>query len=124
MLSPEVVPSSQMSDHAFHPVFLLLLAGTFACLLFIDEGPRKVLSPVPVSPWTVTDSANPTATFRFTSQGWQDSTAWRSDGEEAKITFIDQIHPLVWSLLIILVVYGLAILTSDEKQLRRFWSHR
>ena len=99
----------------------MLLAAALACLLAIDDGAIRALSPEPVSPWAVTEPTNPTAAYRFTNNGWEDSTTWRIDGEEAKTKFIDRIHPLVWSILVVLLVYGLAILVSDEKQVRRLW---
>lgn len=112
-----------MSDHAIHPFLLIFVATAFACAFFVDGDSLSLQSAQPVAPWTMTESSNPTAAYRFTNNGWEDSTSWRINGEEAKAKFIDQIHPLVWSVLIILVVYALAILVSDEEQLRRLWPH-
>ena len=82
----------------------------------------KISGIAPTAPWVQATADNPTGSYRFTTNGWEDSSNWRINGEETKVKFIDNIHPLIWTLIVVLVAFGLAILVSDDKNVERLWS--
>lgn len=95
---------------------LVLVGGAF--LLRYDENTNtRIAAP----PWTKATAENPTGSYRFTVNGWEESASWRINGEEAKVKFIDQVHPLAWMLFVVLSALGLAILASDEESVKSLW---
>ncbi len=96
----------------------MAIAMVSTCLFHTDAPSESI----PTAPWTEATAENPTGSYRFTANGWEDSTNWRINGEETKVKFVDHIHPLIWSLIVILVAFGLAILVSDDKSVERLWS--
>lgn len=72
-------------------------------------------------PWTQATVDNPTGSYRFTTNGWEETALWRIGGEESKVKFIDHVHPLAWMLFVVLAALGLAILVSDEESVKSLW---
>jgi len=106
-----------MFDRILVPLIATLMAaGLIGGMLLNDKSSTVQISP---PPWTQATASNPTGSYRFTVNGWEDSSSWRLRGDEAKVKFIDNIHPLVWMLFVVLVALGLAILVSDEDSLKR-----
>jgi len=64
--------------------------------------------PSPEAPW-LSESGEPTAAWRYTADGWQDSSAWRVGENESRIKFIDQIHPTVVAGLVLLLCVGVGL---------------
>lgn len=75
----------------------------------------------PSPPWIQSADAGPVATWRHTADGWQDSAAWRADGEEVRVRFVDRIHPVTWTIVVLLLATGAAVLVSDEWNIKRLW---
>jgi hypothetical protein len=112
-----------MFERIFIPLFATLMAIALVSTTLIEnDAPSRSAQPAPAAPWTQVTATNPTGSFRFTKNGWEDTTHWRIGGDEAKVEFIDNIHPLTWTLIVILAAIGLAIFASDEKSVRRLWS--
>lgn len=111
-----------MLERILLPIIALLMAVGLINHSLIQSDAAPSHAALPSAPWATATPNNPTSTYRHTNKGWEDSTRWRINGEESKVQFIDNVHPLVWSLMLVLVVYGLAILVSDEKHVRRLWS--
>ena len=99
---------------------MMAIAMVVTCLIRV-ESPNGDESRFAPAPWTQATTANPTGSYRFTTNGWEDTTHWRLQGEEAKVKFVDKIHPLVFALIVVLVAFGLAVLASDEKNVERLW---
>ncbi len=113
-----------MFERTLIPFFATVMAIAIASSSFVlTDAPFSDGSATEVSlaPWTQATAENPTGSFRFTKNGWENTTRWRINGEEAKVKFIDNIHPLIWTLIVVLVAFGLAILASDEESVRRLW---
>ena len=124
----------------FRVLFWCAIAIAFSCIAMVEaEGqsypPDQPNAPKSVNkvaasanaasivpPWTGANEGNPAGSFRYTINGWEDAALWRIEGEEAKVKFIDNIHPLVWMLLVVLLACGLAVMASDEKHVQRLWS--
>ena len=121
----------------FRALFWCAIAVAFSCLAMVQAEDNSAAPNMPksefssaantsaasaVPPWTQATKKNPSGSFRYTVNGWEDAALWRIDGEEAKVQFIDKIHPLVWMLIVVLSASGLAVMASDEKHVRRLWS--
>lgn len=76
------------------------------------------------APWANATSENPTGGYRFTSNGWENTVHWRVGREEAKVKFVDRIHPVVWMIGVVLAASGLAVLASDEESVKSLWSRK
>lgn len=96
----------------------IVLVGT--TMLRNEESTTESFTP----PWTQATLDNPTGSYRFTNNGWEDSAFWRIGGEESKVQFIDHIHPFVWMLFVVLAALGLAILFSDEESVKSLWARK
>jgi len=110
-----------MFSKTFIPLIATLMAIVLVgggLLLRYDESKNaQIASP----PWTMATAENPTGSYRFTVNGWEETASWRINGEESKVKFIDQVHPLTWMLFVILAALGLAILSSDEESVKSLW---
>jgi hypothetical protein len=111
-----------MFERIFIPLFATLMAIALVSTTLVDNDTPTRSAQSTTAPWTQVTATDPTGSFRFTKNGWEDTTHWRIGGEESKVEFIDNIHPLTWTLIVILAAIGLAILASDEKSVRRLWS--
>jgi hypothetical protein len=109
-----------MFERILIPFIATLMAiGLMASGLLLnnDTSPGTPSTP----PWMQATAENPTGSYRFTVNGWEDTARWRIKGDEAKVKFIDQIHPLVLMLMVVLVAVGLAIVASDEQSVRQLF---
>lgn len=107
-----------MYERILIPIFATMMAiAMIAFGLLRADDPMH--SDVPLLPWTQATADNPTGSYRFTVNGWEETTHWRINGDESKAKFIDQIHPLVWTLFVVLLAFGMAVLVSDEKNVQR-----
>jgi len=100
--------------------FWCAIAVAFSCVAIANADENADIKVAP--PWTKATSENPTGSYRYTVNGWEDTALWRIEGEESKVQFIDHIHPVVWMLVVVLSASGLAVLASDEESVRRLWS--
>lgn len=101
-------------------IFWCVIAVAMSCVAMANADEH--VSVVADSPWTNASSENPSGGYRYTANGWENTVHWRIGGEEAKVKFIDNIHPAVWMLVVVLAASGLAILASDEDSVQRLWS--
>jgi hypothetical protein len=74
------------------------------------------------SPWASASAENPSGGYRFTANGWENTVHWRLKSDEAKVKFIDHVHPVIWMLVVVLAASGLAVLASDEESVKSLWS--
>jgi len=95
----------------------IALVGT---TMLRDNGTTESVAP----PWTQATAENPTGSYRFTTNGWEDTASWRIGGEESKVQFIDHVHPFVWMLFVVFAALGLAILFSDEESVKSLWARK
>lgn len=110
-----------MLEKFFIPFCGSLLVVTAMCGGLYLSSPStfdETLSP----PWIQSAEAGPIATWRHTAEGWQDSAVWRADGEEVRVRFVDRIHPVTWTIGVVLLAIGAAVLVSDEWNVRRLWA--
>ena len=110
-----------MLERILIPLIATLMATTLIGLMLLrdnDSSNSQVVGP----PWTQATAEDPTGSYRYTANGWVDTASWRIGGEETKIKFVDQVHPLTWMLLVVLLALGLAILASDEESVKSLWS--
>jgi len=98
-------------------VFWCAIAVAFSCVAIANAGDNTG-----APPWMKATSENPTGSYRYTVNGWEDTVNWRIEGEESKVKFIDHVHPVVWMFVVVLSASGLAVLASDEESVRRLWS--
>jgi len=107
-----------MFERILIPIFATMLA-----IAIITVGVLRKDDPVAVNvsspPWTQATVDNPTGSYRFTVNGWEDTAHWRINGEESKVKFIDQIHPVVWMLFVVSLASGMAVLASNEENVKR-----
>ena len=75
----------------------------------------------PIAPWTTSLSENRAGSYRYTVNGWEDTSHWRQIGEEAEVRWIDSVHPMVLMLLIVFLASGLAVMASDDESVAQFW---
>lgn len=116
-----IVKPGHMFERILIPLIATLMATTLVGLTLLrDNGSSNYKATQP--PWTQATADNPTGSYRFTTNGWEESASWRIGGEEGKVKFIDQVHPLTWMLLVVLLALGLAILASDEETVKSLWS--
>ncbi len=101
-----------MFDKIFTALFLTFLG------VLISIGSVWMLGePEPQAPW-LSSSAEPTSAWRHTASGWQDSSDWRVGENEARIKFIDRIHPTIVAGLVLLLCLGVGVL-FDRKNTDR-----
>ncbi|QEG20183.1 hypothetical protein [Mariniblastus fucicola] len=110
-----------MIERIFIPFVATLMAIVLISMSLIRSDDPASRQPASSPPWTKATAENPTGSYRFTVNGWEDTVHWRIDGEETKVEFIDNIHPLIMMLLVVLVAFGLAILASDEESIKSLW---
>lgn len=110
-----------MFERILIPLIATLMAMTLIGVTLLRDN-ESSNSQAAGPPWTQATADNPAGSYRFTSNGWQETASWRISGEETKVKFVDQVHPLIWMLLVVLVALGLAILASDEESVRSLWS--
>lgn len=77
--------------------------------------------PAVVPPWTTSLDDHPAGSYRYTVNGWEDTSQWRLAIEEPDDSFIDVFHPLVLTLLVVGLSSWLAVLASDDESLAAFW---
>jgi len=107
-----------MFERTLIPLVATLMAAALTVVVLTRTGEPPVID-VPAPPWTRATVENPTGSYRFTTNGWEETANWRINGEESRVKFIDHVHPLTWMLFVILLACGLAILVSDEEHVRR-----
>lgn len=110
-----------MLTRTFIPLIAALMAIMLVSTTMLrDEGSIATVTP----PWTQATADNPTGSYRFTTNGWEDTALWRIGGEESKVQFIDHVHPFVWMLFVVLTALGLAIMFSDEESVKSLWGRK
>ena len=107
-----------MFERILIPIFATMLATAIIAVDILRTGDPVEIK-VPSPPWTQATADNPTGSYRFTVNGWEESALWRINGEEAKVKFIDKIHPVVWMLFVVSLATGMAVLASDEENVKR-----
>ena len=58
--------------------------------------------------------------WRRTSQGWEDSSRWFSESD-APPQLLELVHPLVWTMLVLIAVISVMIWASEEWELARLF---
>ena len=102
----------------------LLMTTIFAGSLLFG---LSVAQPLPEpfnSPPTVAAATEATPNpWRYTRNGWEDSRQWTLAQEQIRVEWIDQIHPLLWTTLVVLAgliaLIGLSDDVTCDRLLRR-----
>ena len=100
------------------------LIGLILCTLaiFASAASLRATEPSVVPPWTTTLDEHPAGTYRYTVNGWEDTSQWRLAIEEPQDSIaFDALHPLVLTLLVVCLSSWLAVLSSDDESLAAFW---
>lgn len=108
-----------MPDRLIPLFFTFLLVIVAGASMYLQTGDSE-----PVAPWTLATAENPTGSYRYTSEGWQDSTQWQIQLAKSAQTqsLAKRIHPLYVAALVLLLALGSATLVSNEKEVSRVWS--
>lgn len=53
--------------------------------------------------------------WRYTPLGWQDSNSWKTRAQFPKPA-VTQIHPFIWTAMVVLAALGLMVWSSDEAE--------
>jgi hypothetical protein len=112
-----------MFERFIIPFFGSFMAASVLCGgLYLSSPP--IVDGTPAAPWIQPADAGPEVTWRHTSDGWQNSTDWRVEKDEARVRFIDRIHPVTWTVIVLLLAIGAAVLVSDDWNVKRLWSKK
>lgn len=107
-----------MSDTLSQSVlnFLIALMVALACAITLQVADVSLESG---SNETVATKVDPMSTYRYTAEGWRDSTDWRLPKSESRIRAIDYFHPGIWTLLVVISVLIAMVISTGEEELSR-----
>ena len=92
-----------------------LMAAVMLGLLINEPWPAHIDAHPAAASATETD-ANP---WRHTVNGWEDSRQWTRNENQMRVEWIDDVHPLLWTSLVVLAGLIALVALSDDNACNR-----
>ena len=119
LVQPVFVKQASMKNSRLQSGFLGLsfaLLAVSAAALIASSAFQKNSGTPPVNDYA--DNG-----WRLTEIGWQDSTTWFVDSFRPRQIF-ELVHPLVWSMMVLILVIGAMVWSSNEWQIGRLFTSK